>query len=409
MNARSRVFLAPLLGVLIAGLVLNNSVLAVLSNSQEDGPIITWPSYAPNGREVAFWTTWRRGHQIWAVSAGDGTLRPLVAEPRVVQSEPAWSPTGSWIAFESDKAGNSDIWLVRSDGSGLTQLTSARTPEDQPAWSPDGVQIAFVSERAGVRNIWITNTDGSGLGRLTNRPCCQNHPSFSPDGGQIVFSQSVYSKVGAGSRYVGSHLWIINANGTGLRQLTTGPFEDTSPSWGARGILFESNRPGSSDIWMVQPDGSGLEPIPNVLGAKPAWSPDGTKFAFSDEGVYEFDFRSGAIRPLVQLKGYFITVDIMPGTRPNAISLKETGLIRVIIRSASGFDPVLDVNPISLTFGRTGDERSLTSCGPDGVNLVCHFRTAMTGFRTGDRIAILRAKHVNGDPLEGRGSIQVVP
>ncbi len=289
--------------------------------------------------------------------------------------------------------------------------------DDQPTWSPNGTQIAFVSDRAGPRNIWVMNADGSGLRRVTKSPCCQNRPSFSPDGSQIVFSLGAFSKVGAGSTYVGSHLWIINANGTGLRQLTTGGFNDSSPSWGARGILFDSDRPGPSDIWMVQPDGSGLQAIPDTVGgSKPAWSSDGTRFAFGgDDGIYEFNFLSVAIRPLAEIKGYFIPIDIMPGASSKVISLKETAPIRVAIRPAPGFDPVQQIypvqqiNPTSLTFGRTGDEQSVAFCTPDRVNLMCQFKTALTGFRPGDTIGILRAVKVNGDPLEGRDLVQIVP
>ncbi len=417
MNARSRTLLAAFTAALLAGATLDASTLAVLSGSQGEGPISTRPSYSPDGREVAFWTSWHGGHQIWAVSTVDGRLRPIAAAPNVVQSEPAWSPTGSWIAFASNRGGSYNIWVVRPDGSGLTQLTTDRATDDQPTWSPNGTQIAFVSDRAGPRNIWVMSADGSDLRRVTKSPCCQNRPSFSPDGVQIVFSQGAFSKVGAGSTYVGGHLWIINADGTGLRQITTGGFTDSSPSWGVRGILFDSDRPGPSDIWMVQPDGSGLQAIPDTLGgSKPVWSPDGIRFAFGgDDGIYEFNLLNGTIRPLVEIKGYFIPIDIMPGTSSKVISLRETAMIRVAVRSAPGFDPqqqiypVQQIDPSSLTFGRTGDEQSLDSCKVDRANLVCQFKTTLTGFRPGDTIGILRTMKVNGDPLEGRDSVQIVP
>lgn len=411
MNARPRTLLATLAAVLFSGVALNTSTLPALSSSQGEGPISAHPSYSPDGREVAFWTTWRRGHQIWAVSTVDSSLRLIAAAPNVVQLEAAWSPTGSWIAFTSNRGGNYNIWLVRSNGSGLTQLTTDRATDDQPAWSPDGTQIAFVSDRAGPRNIWVMNADGSGLRRVTKLACCQNRPNFSPDGSQIVFSQGAFSKVGAGSTYVGSHLWIINADGTGLRQLTTGGFTDSSPGWGARGILFDSDRPGPSDIWMVQPDGSELQAIPDTLGgSKPTWSPDGTRFAFGgDEGIYEFSFLTAAVRPLVELKGYFIPIEIMPGASSKVISLKEIASVRVAILPSPGFDPLSQIGPTSITFGRTGDEQSLASCAAEGVKLVCSFKTAMTGFRPGDTIGILRAEKINGDPVEGRVPVQIVP
>src|SRR5712691_1647059 len=332
MNARLRTLLTAFGAVLLAAvIVFDASRLAVLSSPQGEGPGSSAPSYAPDGREVAFWTSWRGRPGIWAVSDADRHLRPIAADPAVDGLEPAWSPTGSWIAFVSSRAGNFNIWLVRPDGSGLTQLTRDRSLDAQPTWSPDGRQIAFVSKRDGTRSIWVMNADGSGLRRLTNSPCCQNHPSFSPDGSQIFFEATAPTE---------SHLMIMNADGTGPRRLTTGGFRDSNPSWGVRGILFDSTRTGMR-IWMVRPDGSGLEAILDAIGSKPTWSSEGTKFAFSDDGIEEFNLLTGMIRPLVQLKGYFIPIEIMPGVSPKVISLKTTGKVRVAIPSAPVGLPLL--------------------------------------------------------------------
>jgi len=170
---------------------------------------------------------------------------------------------------------------------------------------------------------------------------------------------------------------------------------------------------------MVRPDGSGLEAILDAIGSKPTWSSEGTKFAFSDDGIEEFNLLTGMIRPLVQLKGYFIPIEIMPGVSPKVISLKTTGKVRVAIPSApvglpllAGFDPVNQLDQTSLTFGRTGDEQSLDSCAADRMNLVCQFKTALTGFLPGDTDGILRVSRVmsNGRmPLEGRAAVQIAP
>jgi len=417
-NARSRMVLAALVTFQLSGVVVSDAWMAVsLGSPQTAVPISERPSYAPDGSEVAFWTDWRGKSEIWAVSTVNGRLRPIVADPNVNASEPAWSPTGSWIAFKSNRGGNLNIWLVRPDGSGLTQLTqptTGRTRYDQPTWSPDGAQIAFVSDRDGVGNVWVINANGSGLRRVTtpNPPRSRSHPDFSPDGSQIVFSEGICSKVGAGHLCSGSRLLIMNTDGTGLRQLTTDGFSDTNPSWGGPGILFQSTR-ARLNIWMIQPDGSGLRAIPNAVGLSPTWSPDGTKFAFSGNyDISEFNFLNGMIRPLVELKGYFIPIDIMPGVSPKVISLREVAQISVALLSGAGADLMQQLDLTSLTFGRAGDERSLNSCAVAGVNLVCSFKMGMTGFRPGDTEGILRVRKVVGDsriPLEGRGTVQIVP
>ena len=428
MSFLPRPLLAVLAAVVLAGaIVFDASVRVAFSTNPPSGAIVAGSSYGPDGREVAFWTDWRERPEIWAVSTVDGALRPIVDG----LADPAWSPTGSWIAFESFEAGNWNIWLVRPDGTGLTQLTQSstnRTRDSQPAWSPDGKQIVFASNRDRSVGFWIINVDGTGLRSVINpdRPRPWGRPSFSPDGTQIVLSELSCSKAGGrGYLCAGSHLLIVNADGSGLRQLTTEGFGDANPSWGARGILFDSNRLGQG-IKMIQPDGTGLQVIPNTVASiEPTWAPDGNKFAFfHDFGIHEFNFLNGSIRPLVEIKGFLTPIDIMPGVSSKTISLKETGRIRVAIlpapagrRPLPAFDPVNHLSKTFLTFGRTGDERSLDSCGVEGANVVCQFKTALAGFKPGDTRGILRAWKVNRTPegkefsvpVEGRGALQIVP
>lgn len=399
------------------------------------------PSYSPDGREVVFNTTWPGKVEIWVVSTVNGRLRLLASGPpshRPHAGEwPAWSPDGKWIAFAS-----ASIQLVRPDGTDRTQLnTRGLAVAGEPAWSPDGTEIVFASD---VRDLWVIKADGSALWRVTNLPQSwapnlsrhlqsAYHPAFSPDGRQIVFSQGSSPKAIGPSCGV-NKLVIVNTDGTGARQLTAevaaaGPPQvfDSYPSWSKRGILFASSRCGSPpEIKMIQPTGTDLQAIPNAAGWQPAWSPDGTRFVFvragdyvhnvSGYGIYEYNVSSGAIRALVQIRGYFITIDIMPGVSPKVVSLKETALIRIVIRPHSGFDPVREIDQSSITFGRTGEERSLDSCAVDGVNLVCQFKTASAGFRAGDTQGILRLITVSTTlgstsrvRYEGRGTLRVVP
>src|SRR2546422_1638148 len=426
MSFLPRPLLAVLAAVVLAGaIVFDASVrVAFSTNPPYAGPIVAGSSYAPDGREVAFWTDWRDRPEIWAVSAVDGGLRPIADG-----LDPAWSPTGSWIAFASTAAGGSNIWLVRPDGSGLIQLTpstTGRTNDIRPVWSPDGKQIVFSSYPHGTGGCWVIDVNGTGLRRASaNSPRGWCGSNFSPDGRQIVLSELNCSKVGPGKLCQGSHLVIMNADGTGLRQLTTEGFSDANPSWGPRGILFDSNRLGQG-IKMIQPDGTGLQVIPNTVASiKPMWAPDGDKFAFfHDFGIHEFNFLNGSFRPLVEIKGFLTPIDIMPGVSSKTISLKETGRIRVAIlpapagrRPLPAFDPVNHLSRTFLTFGRTGDERSLDSCSVEGSNVVCQFKTALAGFQPGDARGILRAWKVNRTPkgqefsvpVEGRGALQVVP
>jgi Tol biopolymer transport system component len=83
-------------------------------------------------------------------------------------SNPAWSPDGSTIVFHSGRSGHLQVWAMKTDGTGLVNVTNRPSGADvAPAWSPDGTQIAFVSDRSGARDIWTMDATGIGLNNLT--------------------------------------------------------------------------------------------------------------------------------------------------------------------------------------------------------------------------------------------------
>ncbi|MGI0021047.1 MAG: hypothetical protein ACREAY_11310, partial [Nitrososphaera sp.] len=110
-----------------------------------------------------------------------------------------------------------------------------------------------------------------------------------------------------------------------------------------------------------------------------------------------------------------VQIDIKPGGLPNNINPMSTGRTPVAILSAPGFNAPLIVDVSSLTFGRTGEEPSLAFCNsiPEDVNgdglsdLVCHFNTRSTGFRSGDTLGILKGQTLDGVNIEGRDSVKV--
>jgi Tol biopolymer transport system component len=230
----------------------------------------------------------------------------------------------------------------------LTHSPAYRTRDSQPAWSPDGKQIVFVSDRGRPGGIWVINVDGTGLRSVTNPNDVEGSwPSYSPDGRQIVLAERRCSETVGGSVCIsGSHLLIVNGDGTGRHLLATDGLYDGHPSWGPRGILFESpaRTPGlDPGIKMIQPDGTGLQVIlKSVKGWRPMWAPDGNKFAFlvinntrvipaRGGGIDEFNFLNGMVQPLVRIAGFWIPIDILPGVSSKTISLKDTERIRVAI------------------------------------------------------------------------------
>ena len=87
---------------------------------------------------------------------------------------------GARIAFVSDRDGDSDIYVMNADGSGVVRLTKDSAEDWLPAWSPDGGRVAFASDRDGDFEIYVMNADGSGVVQLTDNSDHDLMPAWSP-------------------------------------------------------------------------------------------------------------------------------------------------------------------------------------------------------------------------------------
>jgi Tol biopolymer transport system component len=173
-------------------------------------------------------------------------------------SFPSWSRARNQIVFAD--AGH--IGVINPDGSGLTQLTDGPYDSD-PAWSPDGSEIAFIT--GGDDHVSVMKADGTGVRMVSPLPA--RTPAWSPDGKTLVFS----AKEGQSA-----DIYTVGADGVGQRRLTNNAAEDITPSWmpDGRSILFGSNRGRgvyNGDLWVMKPDGSNQRRL-IPLAAKRAWN-----------------------------------------------------------------------------------------------------------------------------------------
>ena len=185
-----------------------------------------------------------------------------------------------------------ELYVMNPDGSGKRRLARhfwiSNFGESPLAWSPDRRKLLFaahVSRSAAPcasycgKEIFVINADGSGLRRLTRNAVADSDPAWSPDGQKIVWSLSDGT---------GADVFVMNADGSDQRNLTLKPGDQGGPRWSPNGraILFTAVSPmqpprGSRpyrDVYVMNADGSGqrnLTPTPEAGAFDPAWSPDG--------------------------------------------------------------------------------------------------------------------------------------
>jgi len=125
---------------------------------------------------------WRR-----TLNSSDHPSEMFIYSTRM-ESGPQFSPDGKMVAFESTRSGNYEIWMCRSDGTGLVQVTHFNSMTGTPRWSPDGRQIAFDSRAPGNASIFVIDAQGGSPRRVTTEASSALVPSWSQDGGWIYFA-----------------------------------------------------------------------------------------------------------------------------------------------------------------------------------------------------------------------------
>ena len=196
--------------------------------------------------------------------------------------EASWSPDGSRLLLsrlDIHDAYRTSIAIVNTDGSGYTRLTEG--PGDMwTAWSPDGAQIAYASRKVDNQDIYVMQADGSQPRRLTTDPADDTHPDWSLNGTKIAF---------VSKRASPSQVYVMQADGSNQTQITDSAEEKWNPRWSPDGekiVFYGAVEAGKDSVYVMSADGSERRTL--GPGIWPSWSPDGSKILFAaDDHIYE--------------------------------------------------------------------------------------------------------------------------
>ena len=302
------------------------------------------PAWSPDGRQLVYAEESitrpedRSGNlsHLWLVEVATGRKHPITKDDGV---QPQWSPNGRYIAYWAiDLDGDRDLWTIAADGGPPTRVTRDHFLDWNPVWSPDGAYLYFCSNRSGAMGIWrVAMKENSGEVRGTPEPvrtpaAYPAHLSFSRDGRHLAYVQQVttgrlssvrfdperevllsetreilQSTKGASrpalspdgkwlafnSSEQEEHLFVVGADGSGLRQITNGPYRNRGPRWSPDGkrLAFFSTRSGDMEIWTADIAGGESAQITRLGGqnvAWPVWSPNGKRLAYTVFGLNTF-------------------------------------------------------------------------------------------------------------------------
>ena len=191
------------------------------------------PAWSPDGTEIVFVNQTDPATNDLSTMNRDGSGLRQLTDSSYNDGSPAWSPDGRKIAFSRNnpQTHHSDIWTVRAaDGSNQKNLTGtdAGTDENDPDWSPDGTKIAFALDASGkASDIYAVRSDGTGLRNITKTPLVyEGDPAWSPNGRRIAFLRN-------DPQTSNNDIWTVRAaDGSDPVQVTDTPsVSEYAPTW----------------------------------------------------------------------------------------------------------------------------------------------------------------------------------
>lgn len=285
-----------------------------------------------------------RGFRMGVHAASDAVVRWVTGEPGYAASR---------VAFVLQGRGSKEIYLVDSDGEGLTRVTTDGSIALSPAWSPDGRHLAYTSFRRDAPFVWERDLSTGADRLVSDRAGLNITPAYSPDGRTIAFATTVGSETELASRdragggvqqwtrggrfaslsptfspdgsrvaFVSDRLgepqiYVMGRGGGQARILSEYLYGQkgysTSPDWSPTGsmVAYHTRVGGVHQVVVVDADAGGRPRLLTDRGRNedPSWAPDGRHLVFASPdrdggGLFVLDTVSGRVRPLLRGRGY---------------------------------------------------------------------------------------------------------
>lgn len=221
-----------------------------------DGGDNRFPAWSPDGNQLIFQSKRDGDDDIYRINV-DGSDLQNITQNGTEDRQATWSPRGDAIAYISAVGpSNWDILILNLNTGERRNLTqSDGVEEGGPAWSPDGNSIAYHSNLNGNFDIFIEDVNGNATRQMTFSEGDELMPDWSPDGRYLAFSSGGQDQ---------SDIYVLNVIQGLLYRLTASPVFNLSADWLPDGrIAFSSNRDGDFEIYVMNPDGSGLQVLTN--------------------------------------------------------------------------------------------------------------------------------------------------
>lgn len=325
----------------------SSAYMVAYGNLSMNGSGLSFAGYLSDVHSQTATTALQKIYQQPATDEGARQLAHQFADDIVVLlsgGQPGIAQTK--IAYVSARNGDKEIWEMDYDGANQHQLTHLHSIALTPRWSPDGSRIAFTCyvpyRGAPSAQICMYSTISNRLIAFPHYPGTNSSPAWSPSGSQIAFMCS---------RTGGTQIFIANADGTHMQQITFAAGVNTSPVFNPKTgqqIVFVSDRAGDPELYMANSDGSSVQKIdlPDMgYVVDPAWSPNGQLLAFSwrrptgNYDIYIMDITSHQLVELTRDEGRNERPSWAPDGRHIAFESTRTGTNEIWTMLADGSQP----------------------------------------------------------------------